>query len=485
MKFKSLIASLSIIMLVTVPNIAYATDSSSVDKNIETEEISITEENIEEIIVENTKVETEILSKDELDKDNETSENLVLFDEPVLFAAVTPFEPMYFPGDTCDEAPLVALPIIEGLEYLEDRNGDTLTITAVALPGYEIPEGSQNVWVYDMSYGCYVVPFAPMFFPGDTCDEAPTFALPENIEGVEYTTSTDGDIITVTAIAKEGYRFGEGTQTVWTFDMSFGCYVTPIAPTFIPGENPTYNLPTVEGVEYTVVTEGNTITITATPKEGYLFEEGAQTVWVFNTDIELEEITPTEPFLFPLDTCGVTPTIMIPKQVGVIFNQENVPNSSVVIVNATPDDGYKFTLNSITSWTFNLEEKECPPIIPPVYLIEPEIPTLKESTTCNVIPEVTIPIQEGVEYSEEKIDNKSIITATALEGFTFINGTSTKEWEFALNVKPCEVKEITNLDKKDNKEELAKTGSPIILTLLSASILSLLGLGLFRKNKNA
>lgn len=75
--------------------------------------------------------------------------------------------------------------------------------------------------------------------------------------------------------------------------------VVPDAPTLVPaaecGVEATINTPETTGVSYSQQRDGNTITITATPLDGYAFDPGTQTEWI----IELPEIEVCDPPVTP------------------------------------------------------------------------------------------------------------------------------------------------------------------------------------------
>lgn len=66
----------------------------------------------------------------------------------------------------------------------------------------------------------------PVLIASETCDVEATVDIPENIEGVNYESSREGNTVTVTAKALEGYIFAEELVTVWTFDVT----ATPCGP---------------------------------------------------------------------------------------------------------------------------------------------------------------------------------------------------------------------------------------------------------------
>lgn len=65
-----------------------------------------------------------------------------------------------------------------------------------------------------------VVPVAPSFTPA-TCDSPGAVTVPEQPEGVLVEQTQDGNIVTVTFTAAEGFTLGDA-QTVYTFDLTNG-----------------------------------------------------------------------------------------------------------------------------------------------------------------------------------------------------------------------------------------------------------------------
>ena len=64
-----------------------------------------------------------------------------------------------------------------------------------------------------------VTPLEPVLVPAAQCGVSSTVAIPE-VEGLEYTFSRDGDTVTVTATAQEGYVIAPGFASHWTFDVA-------------------------------------------------------------------------------------------------------------------------------------------------------------------------------------------------------------------------------------------------------------------------
>ena len=96
------------------------------------------------------------------------------------------------------------------------------------------------------------------------------------------------------------------------------------------------------------------VTITAKPDEGYVFDPESVFVWEFDTRIE---VTPAA-----VTFDNSTGVITIPSKTGCVYKidglvvqsgpQEPITKDVEVIVTATLDEGYKFSAESVTQWTF-------------------------------------------------------------------------------------------------------------------------------------
>lgn len=111
----------------------------------------------------------------------------------------------------------------------------------------------------------------------------------------------------------------------------------------------------VPGNQTALVIGVESVTITAKPDEGYMFDPEAVLVWEFDTRIEVEPAAATFN-----DTTGV---ITIPSETGCIYKidnvaaisgpQEPIAKGTNVVVTVEADLGYKLKENSTISWTFS------------------------------------------------------------------------------------------------------------------------------------
>ncbi|WP_377464581.1 collagen-binding domain-containing protein [Populibacterium corticicola] len=144
-----------------------------------------------------------------------------------------------------------------------------------------------------------VTPVAPTVTTG--CGSSFDVILPTTT-GVVYSKSRSGNKITVTATPASGYRFPAGVTSSWEFTVK-DCddsgnpnnpdpnnpdnvgekvvkLVKPVANDRCGSEYDA-TLPKTEGVQYTKERSGDKIIVTATPEDGYVFEDGARAEWTF------------------------------------------------------------------------------------------------------------------------------------------------------------------------------------------------------------
>lgn len=92
--------------------------------------------------------------------------------------------------------------------------------------GNDTPQsGSEAVAPLDESDLKEVTPEAPKVYPGPLCGQNPYVSVPFDLN-LKYTQTRDGDIVTVTVTANEGYTIAPGATTEWKFDLSDPKYAT-------------------------------------------------------------------------------------------------------------------------------------------------------------------------------------------------------------------------------------------------------------------
>ncbi len=150
---------------------------------------------------------------------------------------------------------------------------------------------------------------------------------------------------------------------------------TPEEPTFVDADcdDPdasAVNLPETEGVDYTTtgtVAPGETVTVTATPQDGYVFEPGVTTSWehtfatVPDNCGDIEAVTAEPEFTDP--TCEANAIgLVLPDTEGVTYTVtgDEEPGGTVVVT-ATADEGYFLADDAVTSWehTFGALATDC------------------------------------------------------------------------------------------------------------------------------
>jgi len=185
----------------------------------------------------------------------------------------------------------------------------------------------------------------------------------------------------------------------------------------------------VPGVQTALEIGVESVTITAKPDEGYIFDPESVLVWEIDTRIEATPAAATFD-----DTTGI---ITIPSTTGCIYKIDNVavlpgPQDPIakdtnVVVTVVAAPGYKLAEGSTVEWTFIWSDTE----------VTPAAPTFDDSTGI-----ITIPSATGCIY---KIDNVAVlpgpqdpiakgtnvvVTVVADQGYKLAEG-STVEWTFA------------------------------------------------------
>jgi len=170
--------------------------------------------------------------------------------------------------------------------------------------------------------------------------------------------------VTITAKPDEGYVFDPESTLVWIIDVRIE--VEPTAVTF-DASTGIITIPSKTGCVYKInglvvqsgpqepIDKDTEVVVTVVAEQGYKLDKDSTVEWTFEwTDIEVTTVAPTFN-----DTTGV---ITIPDVEGVIYKigdtalvagpQEPITKDVEVIVTATPDEGYKFSAESVTQWTF-------------------------------------------------------------------------------------------------------------------------------------
>ncbi len=219
--------------------------------------------------------------------------------------------------------------------------------------------------------------------------------------------------------------------------------VFPLAPTY-NAVTRVITIPDQDGVLYfkgsseTALTPGDqtalaigveSVTFTAKPEEGYVFDPEAVLVWEFDTRIEVEPAAATFN-----DSTGV---ITIPSATGCIYKIDNVaaqsgPQAPIatdteVVVTVVAAQGYKFAEGSTVEWKFTWSGVE----------VTPAAATFDDTTGIITIPSATgciykiddVVAQSGPQAPIAKGTNV-VVTVVAAQGYKLAEG-STVEWTFA------------------------------------------------------
>ncbi|KIA73413.1 hypothetical protein ANMWB30_23400 [Arthrobacter sp. MWB30] len=253
--------------------------------------------------------------------------------------------------------------------------------------------------------------------------------------GVQYTESRVGNVVTVTATAKDGFVLAPGATTSWTFTIPeiepCDVPVTPVAPELIPaavcGIEATVSTPEVEGVVYRQTRTGSTITVTATATKGFVLADGATSSWEFTLSEVVpcvDTVTPATPVLVPASECGIEATVLVPETNGVSYTQTRSGNT--VSITAAANSGFVLTDGAVTSWTI-----EIPAIEPCDIRVTPAAPSVKAAEACGTEDAVVVPDTEGVVYTQTRDGQQVTVKATVKDGFVLADG-AIASWVFDL-----------------------------------------------------
>ncbi|GAA1796357.1 choice-of-anchor A family protein [Leucobacter iarius] len=440
-------------------------------------------------------------------------------------------------GKTVD--PKVTLASTTGIDYTLSKTapkaGDTVTVTATAKDGYVFPKtvegwtvaADQKSATKDLTLDevdckkpdTVATPVAPEVVQatcdvdGKTVDPKVTLA---STTGIDYTLSKTapkaGDTVTVTATAKDGYVFPK-TIEGWTVAADqksatksvkldeVDCKkpdseVAPVAPEVVQATcdvdgtvvDPKVTLAVTEGVAYELSNKaakaGDTVTVTATAKDGYVFPKTVEG-WTVAADqksatksVKLDEVdckkpdtevAPVAPEVVQA-TCDVDGNVVDPKvtlaeTAGIDYTVSNkaAKAGDTVTVTATAKDGYVFP-KTVEGWTvaadqksatkdLTLDEVDC---TKPDTVAAPVAPEVVQAT-CNVDgtvvdPKVTLASTTGIDYTLSKTAPKAgdtvTVTATAKDGYVFPE--TVEGWTVAADQKSA-TKDL-KLDEVDCKK---------------------------------
>ncbi|MBC9954960.1 hypothetical protein ICM05_09950 [Leucobacter sp. cx-42] len=141
--------------------------------------------------------------------------------------------------------------------------------------------------------------------------------------------------------------------------------VIPEAPTVTPasdcGVRGSVNLPTQDGVKFVQVGDGDEVTVTATPEDGYMFPRDALATWTLDVrptvcPPTIVAVSPSEPILTEA-TCEAPGSVATVKQDGITYTVTG--SQARTVVTATAQAGYEFPAATKTEWTFDLSKLTC------------------------------------------------------------------------------------------------------------------------------
>lgn len=283
----------------------------------------------------------------------------------------------------------------------------------------------------------------PLLSPSSYCGVDGKVVWSDLSEGMNFTKTTDGTVVTVTFHLWSGYTL-TGTSAskisdgkTWVFDIAStrACtIVTPTAPTLVTsdtcGVESTVTVPAAgDGVAYSKTVDGKTVTVTAKLANQYDYKlaAGATTSWTFDTTAATSCVTPTAPTLVASDTCGVDSTVTVPADGDGVTYQKTVDGQTTTVT-ATAADGFGFAEGVKTVWTFDTSPAiTCATPVPPVKIVG----------AAGVESTIDIPTVPGVHYALKRSGDIVTVTATPLDGFGFPADVETTEWTFNVAAAPA------------------------------------------------
>jgi len=333
------------------------------------------------------------------------------------------------------------------------------TWTAKDFAGFPVPHGT-NPWSagQDTQEVSKNVKETLTFHPTQLSNYvgAGSFSLAMTAKAVESLTTEKG------LTKAQGWEsFGLGFKVTYQYQPPVT--VTPEAPTLSTpncGEAATVLLPTTEGVEYSKKTDGDTVTVTAATKDGYVLADGATSSWTLTIPEIVACAVPVTPAAPTLSTpaCGQTAAVVLPSTEGVEYTK-TVDGDSVVVV-ATAKGGYTLADGATSRWTLTV-----PKVVACTVPVTPAAPTLSKPA-CGEAATVVLTATEGVEYSKKADGDTVTVTATAKDGYVLAEG-ATSSWTLTIpKVVACGVvDDATDGNGGSNESELAWTGSEVVAGL--------------------
>lgn len=261
-------------------------------------------------------------------------------------------------------------------------------------------------------------------------------------------------------------------------NFELGTAVLPESPVFDDSEcgvAPTVTLPDVDGVEYALVKEGTLWSVTATPTEGFYFENESQTVtWNYDGSIPVCPGTVDKTELLEL----------IEKARGLdseVYSASSWANLTAALEAAievadNPDATESEIAQAGADLRAALEALETIGGEGSAVEVEAAPPILVPASSCGEVATVRIPEVEGVSYVSRNADGIVTVTATADDGYFLTGDVDSVEWTFDTSATTCPPA------SGGGSSDLASTGASVgaVLTL---SLLAL-GVGLVLRRKS-
>ena len=257
---------------------------------------------------------------------------------------------------------------------------------------------------------------APSF--ADECGaDNEVLQVPADTTTIDWKSVESNGVITVTATPKSGYAFPEGAKTHWEFTLNDEpCVVDVVgAPSFSDTcgpDNEQLEVPAdTETIDWSSAEVDGVITVTATPKSGYAFPEGAKTQWTFaiNDAPCVIQVDGAPTFV---DPCGPGNDVLTVPADTTTIDWNSVEVDSVITVTATAKPGSIFPEGAQVSWTYTINDNPC--VIDLV-----GAPTFADE--CGPDNEVlTVPADtDTIDWSSTEAAGVITVTATAKPGFAF------------------------------------------------------------------
>ncbi|WP_395243569.1 hypothetical protein ACGGZK_15760 [Agromyces sp. MMS24-K17] len=194
-------------------------------------------------------------------------------------------------SDTCkaDNEQLTVPDDTDSVDWEQGESNGVITVTATPQPGYAFIGEPQTKWEFVLiDEPCQIeVEGEPTFH--DTCGAGnEQLTVPDDTETIDWEASEENGVITVTATARPGSTFKEGATASWRFALDESPCPTTLtgSPTFTDScaaEDDELFVPAdTDQVDWESVREGDTITVTATPKKDWAFTGEPQTKWTFS-----------------------------------------------------------------------------------------------------------------------------------------------------------------------------------------------------------